>query len=512
MAFQLKLMKVPKRPNSTLLPTSTQESNSVTVNCELKDATSIYNPTFLVSAGGNLILDKNYAYVSEFGRYYFIREIVSDHNLWSITCVVDVMATFKTTIGTGEHYILRAASSYDGFISDNMYGAKIKLSSTKSLFSPNPFYWGTNSSYILGVIANASSSANQVGSLVYYQMDKDGLLYFIDYLMHHINDWCNISTAQYDTGVQEALLNPIQYIVSCVAVPVGIPSGASQASVVEFGYYHMNFPSSGHGKIHMLQFGEYNNESGVATIVTHPQTTTRGVYMNAAPFTEYIVHFGPFGDIPLDPAIFIPDNASDYDNNGLKVAYDLRYDLSQGICRLALGPAVSASPLPGYKIDTNRIAFCGTAQIGVPIQLSQAIIDPLKAQLSWETGMNSVVAQGTGSGLTTGILSNLLNAQNTLQETYADSLRNKYPTVQSKSNPGSFIYLTDSDYGCYLLTRQYTVVDEDLTEIGRPLCQVKKINTLSGYILCKNAECPIDGTREEQEKINAYLNSGFFYE
>ena len=194
------------------------------------------------------------------------------------------------------------------------------------------------------------------------------------------------------------------------------------------------------------------------------------------------------------------------------MAYDLRYDLAQGICRLALGPAVSASPLPGYKIDPNRIAFCGTAQIGVSIQLSQAIIDPLKAQLSWETGMNSVVAQGTGSGLTTGILSNLLNAQNTLQETYADSLRNKYPTVQSKSNPGSFIYLTDSDYGCYLLTRQYTVVDEDLTEIGRPLCQVKKINTLSGYILCKNAECPIDGTREEQEKINAYLNSGFFYE
>lgn len=512
MALTLKLMTVPKRPNSTLLPTTAQETAAVTLSCELKDATSIFKPTFIVAANGSSILNKNYAYLSEFGRYYFIREIVSDHNLWNITCEVDVMASFKSDVGNGSHYVLRSASSYDGFISDNMYGAKIKLSSTKSLFAPNPFYWNTNSSFVLGVIANASANANQVGSLVYYQMDRDALLYFIDYLMHHINDWCNIPTAQYDIGVQEALLNPIQYIVSCVAVPVGIPSGASQASTIEFGYYHMNFPSTGHGKVHMLQFGEYNNESGTATIITHPQTSTRGAYMNAAPFTEYIVHFGPFGDIPLDPALFIPDNVDDYDNNGLKVSYDLRYDLAQGICRLALGPAVSASPLPGYKINPNRIAFCGTAQIGVPIQLSQAIIDPLKAQLSWETGMNSVVATGTGSGLTTGILSNLLNAQNTLQETYADSLRNKYPTVQSKSNPGSFIYLTDSDYGCYLLTRQYIVVDENITEIGRPLCQVKKIDDLSGYILCKNAECPIDGTREEQEKINAYLNSGFFYE
>ena len=57
-----------------------------------------------------------------------------------------------------------------------------------------------------------------------------------------------------------------------------------------------------------------------------------------------------------------------------------------------------------------------------------------------------------------------------------------------------------------------TVVDENLAEIGRPLCQTKVINTLSGYILCQLADCQISGTQEEAQKINNYMNTGFFYE
>ena len=54
--------------------------------------------------------------------------------------------------------------------------------------------------------------------------------------------------------------------------------------------------------------------------------------------------------------------------------------------------------------------------------------------------------------------------------------------------------------------------DENLTEAGRPLCKVKQINTLSGYILCQLADAQIPGTADEAVKINGYLNGGFFYE
>ena len=72
--------------------------------------------------------------------------------------------------------------------------------------------------------------------------------------------------------------------------------------------------------------------------------------------------------------------------------------------------------------------------------------------------------------------------------------------------------LFDNNYGCYLSYKYFTVVDENLAEIGRPLCQTKQISTLSGYILCQNADAQITGTQDEADKINGYLNSGFFYE
>ena len=94
----------------------------------------------------------------------------------------------------------------------------------------------------------------------------------------------------------------------------------------------------------------------------------------------------------------------------------------------------------------------------------------------------------------------------------ANSLYNKYPQVHSIGNNGSLMNFFDTEWGLYLSYKYYHTVDEDLSEFGRPLCKVKQINTLSGYILCTNAECHISGTLDESSKINGYLNGGFFYE
>ena len=67
-------------------------------------------------------------------------------------------------------------------------------------------------------------------------------------------------------------------------------------------------------------------------------------------------------------------------------------------------------------------------------------------------------------------------------------------------------------YKCFLNHHWYTVVDENLEELGRPLYQVKRIDTLSGYVLCQGADIQISGTREEALAINNYMNTGFFYE
>ena len=61
------------------------------------------------------------------------------------------------------------------------------------------------------------------------------------------------------------------------------------------------------------------------------------------------------------------------------------------------------------------------------------------------------------------------------------------------------------------ITRSYTV-DDDNTHNGRPLCDVRTISTLSGYMLIQDGDVTITGTSAEDSLIRSYLETGFYYE
>lgn len=63
-----------------------------------------------------------------------------------------------------------------------------------------------------------------------------------------------------------------------------------------------------------------------------------------------------------------------------------------------------------------------------------------------------------------------------------------------------------------LVAKFYEVTDEDRTDKGRPLCKVRKLNTLSGYIQCSESEYSLPCYGTEYDAISAYLSGGFFYE
>ena len=89
--------------------------------------------------------------------------------------------------------------------------------------------------------------------------------------------------------------------------------------------------------------------------------------------------------------------------------------------------------------------------------------------------------------------------------------RLNYPTVSGKGSSGCYMQFHDPN-NLYLIARFNEIVDENNDELGRPLCKVKQINTLSGFILCSGADVLITGTQEESIKVNQYMNTGFFYE
>ena len=52
----------------------------------------------------------------------------------------------------------------------------------------------------------------------------------------------------------------------------------------------------------------------------------------------------------------------------------------------------------------------------------------------------------------------------------------------------------------------------DIVNAGRPLCENKKINTLSGYLICNDGKINSNATEQEKESIASHLTSGFYYE
>lgn len=489
MSIQVTLLTFNKRENSTKKPTAADLAGGAALDCLLIDNTSLMNPTFKFQVNGNPV-GYNYCYVPSFERYFFINDWSSSQGFWYASCTCDVLASWKTEIGAGSHYILRSASASDGYIIDDLYPAKCQQHSSKFI-ATNPLAWSGGHSYVLGIVGYANTNSNQIGSVTYYHMDEDALKAFIYFLMHDVTGWSDIATAEYDAGVQNALLNPLQYIVSCMAVPVSPPASRTVNNIY-FGYYNYGIST---GKIAEIGPGSGMFETVRINKPSHPQAATRGAYMNGAPFTNLVAHVSPFGDIELDPSLAISAN---------QITFQFYYSLIDGIGRLAIYPATDGTD------HTGQVMYVGCTQIGAQINLSQVLRNPLDAA---ENANNAGIGFVSGAlSLATGNLGGFTSAVSSIYTGLGNATRLKYPNMSGKGSTGSFISFFDSDYGLYLKWIYYDAVDDNNAENGRPLCEIRQLNTLSGYVLCQNADCIIPGTHDEAEKVNGYLNSGFFWE
>lgn len=72
-------------------------TNETTFDCILLESTSIITPSIKLKAVSPYIF--NYAYITEFQRYYFINNITSLVNgLWKIDLYIDVLSTYANEI------------------------------------------------------------------------------------------------------------------------------------------------------------------------------------------------------------------------------------------------------------------------------------------------------------------------------------------------------------------------------------------------------------------------------
>ena len=94
MAFTISLFKTASE-NNRVVKVLTDEKQ---LSGELRNQTSVLNPNIRIESADN-ISTYNYAYISEFGRYYYITDIVSVRtNCWVVSLRCDVLMSYKNEI------------------------------------------------------------------------------------------------------------------------------------------------------------------------------------------------------------------------------------------------------------------------------------------------------------------------------------------------------------------------------------------------------------------------------
>lgn len=99
MAFQVRFYNCGAQQN--VVDKTLYLRNATTMNCVLKENSSIINPVLIVEAGSGVDMTKfNYAHIPDFNdRKYFITNITSiNHKMWEVSMKCDVLYSFAAEI------------------------------------------------------------------------------------------------------------------------------------------------------------------------------------------------------------------------------------------------------------------------------------------------------------------------------------------------------------------------------------------------------------------------------
>lgn len=476
--MNVRLGSFAKKKNSTAVPSG---GVVTTITGALRDGCSVERP--IIGFAGDRMTSPvryNYAYVVEFARYYFIQDWEWYKGLWFAHMEVDPMATYKTQIGAASCYVLRAASEWDGKITDELYPAIGYRTASRHQFenplAPNggDFSEGT---YVVGIIGKDGGA----GAVSYYGFNP---AFFKDFRNQLLSGTNYIGITEITDNLMKALTNPYQYIVSATWFPYEISTSA--ANNVKLGWWELNALA---GTVLSLT-DDYEIDE---TCEFELQGLSPKQFMYSSPYTTYTCFLPPFGEIELDPQIIaehIVIDDEDSSSSTLSLNFKITVDLITG---------------NGYVYVTCSDVIVGfrEGKVGVPVQLGQ-----VSSNISGAIGGT---VQSVINGIATaGKLGNAAGWAIAGLGAISSATGNVFPKTQMVGmNAGIALY----EIRPYVQITMLDIVEESIQENGRPLCKTKTISSLAGYIKTMNADIVLNGaTDAEQERVRGIMNGGFFYE
>lgn len=494
-----------KSKNSTKRPGSA----AVTYNCNIRDGCGVLEPVLEMTLPQSVnISSYNYMQIPAFNRYYFITEMKYSNRMWIITGRVDVMASYKVEIGALSRFIYRAASAavFDPTIIDETTIRKSLTRTSQAAVSTgliDPATQFNQGMFVVGVISKDASSP---GMVTYYVLTVAQMAQFRAYLLTMNEDdtaenWETFgedpeeeepeegtvkkAAATITNGMIKALLDPFQYIVSCMWFPILNLSAAS--TTIKFGFWDSEIAASALTNYIAVLDRSIPAPKRADEIGDNP--TMPGMYVKAEPYAQMELVYPPFESIP------IPSNEISFAGVNTRVTVD--YVSGVGILQVFAGTE-----------NQNTLLAQRTAPVGIPYQIAQVATDYISAGDSVGGMLRTAASVGYGLGRKLG---SAIKGESTGLDTVTGVLQGQLTTAKISGTAGGIAGLAVGRTARLIL--KYTdVTGVDVTNIGRCVCKVLTINTLEGFVQCRAGKLDIPAMDSELTEIENYLEGGFYYE
>lgn len=438
-----------KRKNSTKRPTG----QGTEVPCLLKSATTFQSPTFILQKPMNDMLQFNYVKWAD--HYYFIDSTTSiNAGQTEISCTEDVLATYKNEISNYTCFIERS-SNQTTLANDTMYiPTNDWVLSTRNVFHKEKIMTRTYSQqYIIRVVSRTGVAS--------YYINGDQLNDLLDY-MYTESNFTDVIT----DGITKLMFDPFKYIVDLKWIPfVESAFKNNNNEAIQLGFWDS-------GVMAKRIDGDTVVNFSYSFAFDNPLYAITDFRYYSSSFSNYFIKLPFIGVVALNPYKI---------DESVNALY--QFDATSGLCNVFL--------------QSKKVIFASYQfQLSVPVQIGYASTNI--AQLT--TSAVSLVGAGLQGNIAQGISSGI-EAGRSITAPEVSMLG----TIGNISNILNNQILEFNSYAC-------TSIVPDGASEGYADGTVRSISGLSGYIKCRNASIEISGFTGDQEAVNNYLNSGFYYE
>lgn len=478
MSLKLTLWKFSKRENSTAIPSA----SGTELDILLKDRTQILSPVFLLEL--STYPDYNYALFE--GRYYFITQIEClREDLWSLSCRVDVLGTYKASIQASSAFVL-----YDTSVNTEICDNRLSTKTTRTVGGSSAVFatLGAGLSAVVTVVGKSSTT-----SFITTVSNARGILNSIDTAINTALPHISVGSITDVPEALEVLFNGITDVgrkilstgnaAECVRNAFMLPVDYTNIWGAWTRVYLGEFDTGQNWKI-VPSTGSDRIVKDVLTVQIPWQATD---WRRNAPYHEIYLYIPYVGFINMPVADLIGET-----NISIETSLDV-----------ASGDAI-------FRVYTSSGTIAQyNASLAVPLPIGASNITPMQMLNAGASAIGGITGgvlsgvAGNAAGMIHGGLSGITGFFNNMQ-----------PLASCiGANGGGAVFGLENKVYCYTIFHDTNVLPDSVSAImGTPTREVKSLSGLSGYVQTIGASVSGSMLDAERSEINKLLDGGIYIE